>query len=60
MNTTAGPSVSPAKTTTSMPMATGAPIVENHGNRQKLRQYVAPAMVRPDPSTTGATLLNVV
>ena len=43
-----------------MPIATGAPIVENQGSRQKLKQYVAPAMVRPDPSTTGATPLNVV
>jgi hypothetical protein len=57
---TAGPSVSPAKTTTSIPIATGAPMVLNHGSRAKLRQYVAPAMVRPDPSTTGATLRNVV
>ena len=28
-------------------MATGAPIVLNQGSRAKLRQYVAPAMVRP-------------
>ena len=58
--TMAGPSVTPASTTTSMPIATGAPMVLNQGSRAKLRQYVAPAMVRPDPSTTGATPRNVV
>ena len=36
--TTAGPSVSPANTTTSIPIATGAPMVLNQGSRAKLRQ----------------------
>ncbi len=35
---TAGPSVTAIATTTSMPIATGAPIVEKYGSRAKLRQ----------------------
>ena len=34
-------------TTTIMPIATGAPMELKYGNRAKLRQYVAPAIVRP-------------
>ena len=43
---------SPPATATSMPRAQGAPMVLNIGNRVKLRQYVAPAMVKPDAKTT--------
>src|ERR1700752_5499589 len=52
---TAGPSVIAAATKTSIPIATGAPIVVKYGSRAKLRQYVAPAIVRPGPTITGAT-----
>ena len=43
-----------------MPTAQGTPSDSKYGNRQKLRQYIAPAMVRPDPSTTCAVLWNMV
>src|SRR3954466_3128666 len=56
---TAGPSVTAMATTTTMPIATGAPMVAKYGSRVKLRQYVAPAIVRPDPTMTGATDVNV-
>ena len=52
---TAGPKLSAAATTTSMPIATGTPIVVNQGSRVKLRQNAAPAIVRPEPNTTGVT-----
>ncbi|CFE40578.1 Uncharacterised protein [Mycobacterium tuberculosis] len=51
---TAGPSVSAAKTATSMPIAMGAPSVSKYGSRAKLRQYMAPAMVKPEPKITWA------
>ena len=51
---TAGPRVNAANTATSKPTAQGTPIVWNHGNRVKLRQYIAPATVSPEPSTTCA------
>ena len=57
---TAGPSVRPASTTTSMPIATGAPMVLNQGSRAKLRQYVAPAIVRPGAEHDGGHGPNVV
>src|ERR1700740_2383971 len=57
---TAGPSVIADATMTSMPIAPGAPIVEKYGSRAKLRQYVAPAIVRPEPRITGATDRKVV
>src|ERR1700738_4966928 len=59
-NRTAGPSVTADATTTIMPIATGAPMVLKYGSRAKLRQYVAPAIVRPEPTMTGATDLKVV
>ncbi len=43
-----------------MPTAHGTPSVWKYGSRQKLRQYIAPAMVNPDPSTTCAVLWNMV
>ena len=52
---TAGIRVSATATATSMPIAQGAPTVWKTGNRAKLRQYVRPAMVRPDARTTWAT-----
>src|SRR6202453_3776851 len=57
---TAGPRVKAARTATSMPTAQGTPSDSKYGNRQKLRQYIAPAMVSPDPSTTWAVLWNIV
>ncbi len=52
MTITAGPSVSAAMTATSMPTAHGTAMVWNYGSRVKLRHSIAPAMVRPEPSTT--------
>ena len=49
---TAAPSVNAAATTTTMPMANGMPSVWKYGRLVKCRQNVAPAMVKPDPSTT--------
>src|ERR1700760_1850853 len=57
---TAGPNVSAAKTATSMPTAQGTPRDSKYGSRQKLWQYLAPAMVQPAPNTTGAVLWNMV
>src|ERR1700739_4403668 len=57
---TAGPSVTAAATKTSIPIATGAPIVVKYGRRAKLRQDVAPAIVRPEPKITGPTDRKVV
>ncbi len=57
---TAGTSVSATATATSMPTAQGTPMVWKYGIRQKLRQKVAPAIVRPDASTTWATPRYVV
>ena len=51
---TAGPSVSAAITATSVPTAHGTPRLWKYGSRVKLRQYIAPAMVSPEPSTTWA------
>ena len=56
----AGPSVTAIATTTIMPIATGSPMVVKYGSRAKLRQYVAPAIVRPEPTMTGATDRKVV
>ena len=47
-------SVSAAKTPTVMPIASGTPSDWKYGSLVKLRQKVAPAMVRPEPSTTWA------
>ena len=52
MTITAGPSVNAAMTATSMPTAHGTAMVWNHGSRVNLRHSIAPAMVRPEPSTT--------
>ena len=49
---TAGTSVSATATATSMPTAHGAPMVWKIGNRVKLRQYVAPAIVKPEAKIT--------
>ena len=57
---TAGPSVSAAKTQTTMPTANGTPSDWKYGRRVKLRQNVAPAMVRPEPNTTWAVPPNMV
>ena len=51
---TAAPSVNAAATTTTMPMANGIPSVWKYGRLVKCRQNVAPAMVKPEPSTTCA------
>ncbi len=51
---TAAPSVNAAATTTTMPMASGIPRVWKYGRFVKCRQNVAPAMVKPEPSTTCA------
>ncbi|CNH12841.1 Uncharacterised protein [Mycobacterium tuberculosis] len=51
---TAGPSVSAAKTATSVPTEHGTPRLWKYGSRVKLRQYIAPAMVKPEPNTTCA------
>ena len=53
-------SMTPASTTTTMPIASGTPRVWKYGSRVKLRQNVAPAMVRPEPSTTCAVPWNIV
>ena len=37
-----------------------AALARVQGSRAKLRQYVAPAIVRPEPKTTGATPRKVV
>jgi hypothetical protein len=50
----AGPSVSAIATTITMPTASGKPIVWKYGSRVKCRHSVAPAMVRPEASTTWA------
>jgi hypothetical protein len=50
----AGPSVSAAATTIVMPIDSGMPMVWKYGNRVKCKHSVAPAMVRPDASTTCA------
>ncbi|SKS18614.1 Uncharacterised protein [Mycobacteroides abscessus subsp. abscessus] len=55
-SSTAGPMVSDAATTTSMPMAHGTPKDSKYGRRVNFRQNVAPAMVRPDPRITCETL----
>ncbi|GFG66397.1 hypothetical protein MKUB_38870 [Mycobacterium kubicae] len=57
---TAGPKVSAAATATSIPTAQGIPIVWKYGSRVKLRQYIAPAIVRPEPRTTCAVPWNMV
>ena len=54
------PESRPRETATSMPTAQGTPSDWKYGNRQKLRQYIAPAIVSPDPSTTWAVLWNIV
>ncbi len=56
----AGPSVSAANTPTTMPIASGTPSVWKYGSLVKLRQKVAPAMVRPEPNTTCAVPRNMV
>ncbi|PQM45924.1 hypothetical protein C1Y40_03915 [Mycobacterium talmoniae] len=56
----AGPSVSATATPTKMPTAQGTPRVWKYGIRVKLRQYVAPAMVRPEPRITWAVPWNMV
>ena len=56
----AGPSVSAARTPTVMPIASGTPSDWKYGSLVKLRQNVAPAMVRPEPSTTWAVPPNMV
>ena len=53
-------STTPASMTTNMPIARGTPSVWKYGNRVKLRQNVAPAIVNPDPSTTCAVPWNIV
>jgi hypothetical protein len=56
---TAGPSVSAAATTTTMPIASGTPIDWNIGLRVKCRQNIAPAIVRPDPRMTWVVPWNI-
>ena len=50
----AGPRVSAAATTIVMPIDSGMPMVWKYGSRVKCRHSVAPAIVRPDASTTCA------
>ena len=57
--TTAGPSVSAAMTTTSMPIASGIPRDLNIGLRVKCRQNIAPAIVSPEPRITCAVPWNI-
>ncbi len=57
--TMAGPRVSAARTTTTMPNAIGIPRVWKYGRRVKCRHSMAPAMVRPEPSTTWAVPWNM-
>ena len=57
--TTAGPRVSAAATTTTMPTATGMPSDLNIGLRVKFRQTIAPAMVSPEPRITCAVPWNI-
>jgi hypothetical protein len=57
---TAGTSVIATATATSNPTAQGTPIDWKMGMRVKLRHSIAPAIVNPEPKTTGATLRNVV
>ena len=51
---TAGPNVSATATATSIPTAHGMPMVWKYGIRAKLRQNVAPAIVKPEPRMTCA------
>ena len=46
-------------TTMVIPIASGMPMVWKYGRRVKCRQNVAPAMVRPDASTTWAVPWNM-
>ena len=43
-----------------MPSASGTPNVWKYGSRVKLRQNVAPAIVRPEPTMTCAVPPNIV
>jgi hypothetical protein len=56
----AGTNVSATETATSIPTAHGTPRVWNSGIRVKLRQKTAPAIVKPEAKTTGATPRYVV
>ncbi|SHT58374.1 Uncharacterised protein [Mycobacteroides abscessus subsp. abscessus] len=56
---TAGTSVMATATATTMPTAVATPSVWYTGNRVKCRQRTAPAIVRPEPRTTLATLRKV-
>ena len=58
--TTDGPNVIATKISTSMPSASGTPNVWKYGSRVKLRQNVAPAIVRPEPTMTCAVPPNIV
>ena len=53
-------SVTATATATSNPTAQGSPIDWKMGIRVKLRHSIAPAIVNPEPKTTGVTLRNVV
>ncbi|SHU65172.1 Uncharacterised protein [Mycobacteroides abscessus subsp. abscessus] len=55
----AGPRVSDTSTPTSRPTEQGTPRVWKYGMRVKLRQYMAPAMVIPDPRMTCAVPWNI-
>ena len=43
-------------TEANMPTAHGTPTVWKIGIRVKLKHNIAPAIVKPEPKTTGATL----
>ena len=53
---TAGTSVRATATATSIPTVHGTPMVWKIGIRVKLKHSIAPAIVKPEPRTTGATL----
>ena len=59
MARSAGTRVTATATATNRPTAEGMPMLWKIGIRVTLRHSIAPAMVKPLPKTTGATLRKV-